>query len=35
VDSVDEVFAVALDGGSGKRPTPVAVGDGKRAARSA
>jgi ATP-dependent Lon protease len=33
VDSIDDVFAVALDGKTGARPTPVAVGDGKRAAR--
>jgi ATP-dependent Lon protease len=33
VDSIDDVFAVALDGKAGARPTPVAVGDGKRAAR--
>jgi ATP-dependent Lon protease len=35
VDSIDEVFAVALDGASTKRPAALAVGDGKRAARSA
>ena len=35
VDSIDDVFADALDGKGAQRPTPVAVGDGKRAARSA
>jgi len=35
VDSIEEVFAVALDGKTAARPTPLAVGDGKRAARSA
>ena len=34
VDSIDEVFAAALDGATLGRPTPVAVGDGKRAASS-
>jgi ATP-dependent Lon protease len=34
VDSIDEVFAAALDGTALGRPTPVAVGDGKRAASS-
>ena len=35
VDSVDEVFGAALHGRTSARPAPVAVGDGKRAARSA
>ena len=35
VDTIDEVFAVALDGKSVARPKPVSVGNGKRAARSA
>jgi ATP-dependent Lon protease len=35
VDSIEEVFEVALDGKTASRPAPVAVADGKRAARSA
>ena len=35
VDSIDEVFEAALDGRTAARPAPVALGDGKRAARSA
>ncbi|MFY9578504.1 MAG: endopeptidase La [Gaiellaceae bacterium] len=33
VDSIDEVLGAALDGRTAARPAPVAVGDGKRAAR--
>jgi ATP-dependent Lon protease len=35
VDSIDDVLAAALDGKGLSRPTPVAVGDGRRAASSA
>jgi len=35
VDSIDQVFEVALDGKGAQRPTPVAVGEGRRAARPA
>jgi ATP-dependent Lon protease len=35
VDSINEVFAVALDGAATKHPAALAVGDGKRAAQSA